>query len=139
MIVPIQRREHTAEENVLPLINIVFLLLIFFMMAGALSVTTPFPVEPPASRAAEATEAPREGVAIGADGRVALDGEEVTLEELGERLRGRPREERGQRILAVHADREGRSERLLEVIEVVREAGVERIRLLSIGNDADAA
>ena len=45
------RAQRPSEENVLPLINIVFLLLIFFMIAGALSVTAPFELDPPAARA----------------------------------------------------------------------------------------
>jgi len=45
-----ERRPDPTEERVLPLINVVFLLLIFFMLAGSLSVTEPFDIEPPASQ-----------------------------------------------------------------------------------------
>ncbi len=70
-----QRRDE--DERILPLVNIVFLLLIFFMVAGRLAATDPFPVEPALS-AAEG-EAPPEPplILIAADGRLALDGAEM--------------------------------------------------------------
>jgi biopolymer transport protein ExbD len=43
-----------VQEPMLPLINIVFLLLIFFMIAGSLQKLGPFEVDPPASQIAEA-------------------------------------------------------------------------------------
>ena len=42
-------RPKTSEEGVLPLINVVFLLLIFFMLAGRLASVDPFRTEPPLS------------------------------------------------------------------------------------------
>lgn len=77
MIVPVPRSARASEENVLPLINIVFLLLIFFMMAGALSVTSPLPLDPPRVAAAADTDPPREGVVIAADGRIGFAGETI--------------------------------------------------------------
>ena len=73
MIVPLPRRQRTSEENVLPLINIVFLLLIFFMIAGALSASAPFELDPPTARAADKAPAPTGGISIAADGRIALE------------------------------------------------------------------
>ena len=44
-------RPRNEDERILPLINVVFLLLIFFMLAGRLSASDPFQVEPPRSSA----------------------------------------------------------------------------------------
>jgi biopolymer transport protein ExbD len=138
MIVPIPRSHRTSEENVLPLINIVFLLLIFFMIAGALSVTAPFPLDPPATRAAAASEAPREGVAIGADGELAFGGDVIRLDQLGARVATWREESNGNALLSVRADEAAGTGHLLEVIEVLRDAGVESFRLLSIGDSGDS-
>lgn len=137
MIVPVPRSAGASEENVLPLINIVFLLLIFFMIAGSLSAATPFEVEPPAAGSAAATETPRGGVAIAGDGRLAFAGEPIALGKLAEHA-GRWRETRGgDRPLAVQADADAPTERLLAVIDALREAGIERIRLLAAGASRD--
>lgn len=41
------------EENLLPMINVVFLLLIFFLISARLTPPEPFSVAPPEARAAE--------------------------------------------------------------------------------------
>src|SRR3546814_16133384 len=69
-----------GEGSILPLINVVFLLLIFFMLVGRLTQAAPFTVTPPVSQQAEAAEppaaeAPREAaILIAAAGRLALNG-----------------------------------------------------------------
>lgn len=42
-------------ENLLPMINVVFLLLIFFLIAAELAPPTPFAITPPETTAAETT------------------------------------------------------------------------------------
>ncbi|MDZ7828897.1 MAG: biopolymer transporter ExbD [Halofilum sp. (in: g-proteobacteria)] len=138
MIVPLPRARRPSEENVLPLINIVFLLLIFFMIAGALSATAPFPVSPPGAPNAQTTGPPGGGIAIAADGRIALDGTEIELAALADRTRRWRESARSGVALAVRVDAGARSERLLAVIEALREAGIERIRLLAEGTEEAA-
>ncbi|MFN4156414.1 MAG: ExbD/TolR family protein [Paracoccaceae bacterium] len=56
-------------ENLLPMINVVFLLLIFFLMSARLTPPEPFPVTPPAAQ----TEAEAQGefaLFIAADGQL---------------------------------------------------------------------
>lgn len=43
-------RSQARRENVVPLINIVFLLLFFFLLTGTLRAPEPFPVELPDTR-----------------------------------------------------------------------------------------
>jgi biopolymer transport protein ExbD len=136
VIVPLPRAQRPSEENVLPLINIVFLLLIFFMIAGALSATAPFELEPPRTGSAAVTGPPRGGIALAADGRVAIDGERIAIESLVERARAWKRDASDESPLAVRADAGARSRELLAVIEALREAGIERIRLLAVQADA---
>jgi len=63
-----------GDAGVLPLINVVFLLLIFFMVAARLAPPEPFAVAPP--RSAASGDAPTEAalVTVAADGRMAVDG-----------------------------------------------------------------
>jgi biopolymer transport protein ExbD len=137
MIVPLPRRQRASEENVLPLINIVFLLLIFFMIAGALSASAPFELDPPATAHGDRAPAPTAGVAIGADGRIAFAGETVALSALADRA-GRWREAHGgEEPLTLRADARTESERLLAVIGALREGGVERVRILAVGRRGD--
>ena len=124
-------RPRNDEERVLPLINVVFLLLIFFMLAGKLSASDPFQVQPPRSLS-ESPPAPQDSlVLVGADGRLALDG--VVMEgpalkaTLAERLAGADE-------VRVRLKADGRAEaaRVVAVMELLREAGVERLKLLTV-------
>lgn len=57
------------QDNLLPMINVIFLLLIFFLLAAQLTAPEPFPVTPPEAQA----QAEAEGkftLHIAADGRI---------------------------------------------------------------------
>ncbi len=135
MIVPIPRSTGASEENVLPLINIVFLLLIFFMIAGTLSAAAPFEVDPPAADSPAETAPPGDGVAIASDGRIAFAGRPVDASQVAQRARDWRSSNEAGVPLAVQADAGAPTERLLRVIDALRAAGIERIRLLAVGGD----
>ncbi|MBA1147640.1 biopolymer transporter ExbD [Ectothiorhodospiraceae bacterium WFHF3C12] len=113
-------------ENVIPLINVVFLLLIFFMIAGSLGRTELFRVEPPesASEAPLPPEARR--VLLADDGRLALDGRAVSLEQLGSALDG------GAAPVEIKADGGAHAAKLMAVLAAVREAGIEEVELITV-------
>lgn len=64
----------TAPETIVPLIDVVFFLLVFFMLIGRMDATAPFEVAPAVARTG--TDMPGGGLtlAIAADGALALDG-----------------------------------------------------------------
>lgn len=128
-------RKTDSEERILPLINVVFLLLIFFMLAGRLTDPAPFPVTPPASAAAGPLQAApgkpqRATLLLAADGRLALDGVPLAKAALrsamAERLAGNP-------DIAVHlkADSAAEATAVVAVMELLRDAGVARLQLLA--------
>lgn len=61
------------SENLLPMINVVFLLLIFFLIAAKLAPPSPFEVLAPQATADAATESPAQDLVLwlGADGTLA--------------------------------------------------------------------
>ncbi len=130
------RREQ--GENVIPLINIVFLLLVFFMLAGTLSAPDPFDVEPPESLEGVETAQPEEGVILlAADGRLALDGVELQLEQLTRRVEAWLAEESTEPVaVTVKADADVPAHRLLDLMDALRDAGLQRLTLLSTAVDS---
>ncbi|TMV11344.1 ExbD/TolR family protein [Arenibacterium halophilum] len=66
------RAQHS--ETIIALIDVVFFLLVFFMLIGRMDATAPFDVAPPV--ATTGADMPSGGVtlAVGADGSLAFDG-----------------------------------------------------------------
>jgi hypothetical protein len=83
---PLPTRESRPQDDMLPLVNIVFLLLIFFMLAGAVGTPDPLNVQPPQSMIDAAGDRLPAMLVVGADGRLALGREVFTLEGLAPRI-----------------------------------------------------
>ncbi|HEY7886354.1 MAG TPA: biopolymer transporter ExbD [Cellvibrionaceae bacterium] len=125
---PLPRRTSNAEDNVLPLINVVFLLLIFFMVSGSLIPEPPFKLTPPTTQHAGAQDAQPDYLAIAADGSLAWVGEAINTHELAGRLSQR-REPNAP--LQIRADRRLEAKELTQLLAELRAAGVAKIQLLT--------
>ena len=129
-------RKADSEERILPLINVVFLLLIFFMLAGHLAQSDLFKVAPPVSEgagevAAAESEAAQEIVLLlAADGRLALNGSYVEPADLKAVVAARLAAQPG---LPVTLKADGAAEALdvVAVMESLRDAGVGDLQLLA--------
>ncbi|WP_111558131.1 biopolymer transporter ExbD [Paracoccus sediminilitoris] len=72
-------RRRPRGESIIPMINVVFLLLIFFLLTAQISPSTPFPVTPPDSRSDLRTQA-QDVLYVSATGELAWNearGEDV--------------------------------------------------------------
>ena len=69
-------------ETIVAMIDVVFFLLVFFMLIGRLDATSPFEVLPPLGLSG--TDLPAGGtiIALAPDGRQALDGVELPADEI---------------------------------------------------------
>jgi biopolymer transport protein ExbD len=118
-------------DSLLPLINVVFLLLIFFMLMGALNAVDLFDIEPPTSASASETTLDKSVVLVGADGRLAyLDGElddDALTQTVGDILKAEPNT-----LFRLKADGAAPAARVIEVMELLKAAGAERVLLLTL-------
>lgn len=78
-------RAHQSE-TIIALIDVVFFLLVFFMLIGRMDATAPFDVTPP--EAQTGTDMPAGGLtlSVSADGALALDGVALTRDEVFDTL-----------------------------------------------------
>ena len=122
--------EPMSEMNLIPLIDIALTLLIILM------VTTVFIKHPgvtlrlPETATREgAPETPRDlTILVGADGNLYLDGKPTQTAPLQERLRALAARDKQARVL-VKGDREVVYARVMEVMDMVRQAGLVRVVL----------
>ena len=131
-----ERRPDPTEERILPLINVVFLLLIFFMLAGTLTVREPFEVAAPASSSETRPEPEPLRLLLGADGRLALDGEVLREAEAIEALAAALTDDPGLRV-ELKADAATPGNRVVALLEALHAAGLEKVSLMTQGRGGD--
>lgn len=113
------------EDALLPLINLVFLMLIFFIVAGQIA-DTPLPELPSTSTTGEQQQ-PYADLIVSADGRWTLAGETVTPDNLELKL-GPPKDQQPLRVAAADTLTMSDLEALFRVLE---QAGYQDILLLT--------
>ena len=113
----------------LPLIDIVFLLLVFFIYAMlSMAVHRALPVQLPSSSTAKIDKNTPLSITLKEDGAIYLDKKRITLEALGRSLREIEvtRKERG---VLLFADRTVSYQDLFRVMDQIRISGITRISL----------
>lgn len=121
------------EIGMAPLVDCIFLLLVFFLLASRFSrdagkVASGIEIELPAARTGHEPSDERIAVTLTESGELTLDGRAVTLERLGPSLRALV-EDGGPRPLLLVADRRVRLEILARVIDRAREAGLPAVSI----------
>lgn len=115
--------------EMLPLIDIVFLLLVFFIYAMlSMAVHRGLPVELPLSSAAEIDKKLTLSISVEADQTIYLDKERVDLQQLTEVLRARAARIRQPGVL-IFADRHLPYQAIYNILDKIRQAGLSRISL----------
>jgi biopolymer transport protein ExbD len=76
----------SQSETIIALIDVVFFLLVFFMLIGRMDATAPFDVAPPEAQSGRDMPAGGITVAISRDGDLALDGTEIAKTDLSAAL-----------------------------------------------------
>ncbi len=107
--------------NIIPLINVVFLLLIFFMLTST-AVQQSVEIDLPKAETAQDNEVELPRLVITKNGDLEIDSEKVTLATLGEKLQARMLT--GEKRLMIEADRDLEFSRFGEVLDRVREVGI---------------
>jgi biopolymer transport protein ExbD len=115
--------------EMLPLIDMVFLLLVFFIYGMlSMAIHRGLPVMLPVSSTAPVEKDLVLSVTVRSDGNIFLDKKEVTLEELSSRLTERGGENKIFGVL-LFADRDLPYQRLFRVLDQIRKAGLTRVSL----------
>lgn len=130
-----KHRRPDEDQRVMPLINVVFLLLIFFMVAGQLSKTDPIKIEPPKSDSDKDAGGQRVEILIAKDGRLLLGGEAVALADLEARISDAVRSAED-KLVHVKADGAARAMDVIRVMDALKAAGAEKVKLLTSAKSA---
>ena len=116
--------------NLVPLINIVFLLLIFFMLSGTLAKTGLFEVNPPKSNTSSSAEAPELVILISDDSKIALDNQPIKIKDL-ETILAKILENTNIEEILIKADGNAKAGILSTVIKHIRNVGIKRAAIVT--------
>lgn len=124
------RSEKRVEVNITPLIDVVFLLLIFFMVSTTFNRESELQIALPQASAGsvELPDEPLE-VVVARDGSYLIGGESVAegnAAGLRERLAGALRE-RPDQVLVIRADGEAAHQAVITVLDAARKLGVAKL------------
>lgn len=122
--------ERDREIGVIPLINVVLLLLVFFMLAGRITPREMLAVDPPLSRSGAPAGTYEALVLISADGRIVFGDYEVEEHMLGSVVAQQVGKDPDIWV-KIKADSQVDSAVLVRVLAYLQEAGIERILLLT--------
>ena len=125
-------RSHTDSEiNILPLIDVLFAILIFFMLSSiVLTEKNKITVQRPTNSYAEKVSKAKKLITITLikNKKLYLEDEEIDADKLSERLKLISKNESIEQVL-IDADKTSAYGDIMEILEIVKEAGLNSIGL----------
>ena len=124
-------RAKKAELNLdmAPLIDVVFLLLIFYMLTSSFVRDEGIQLELPSASTAQAMDQDNFTVSVSGEGDVFVDSDKVTLSELSELVSSRFSAASKDKSVSVRASSKASVESLVGVMDAVRSGGVEAVSI----------
>jgi len=118
-----------SHLDIAPLIDIVFLLLVFFMLTSTFLVPEAIELELPESSSATVTEITPITVSLNAAGELVLNGEAVSLDELRSAIKPLITENADDVAITLKSDAHTEVQQLLSVMDEIRAAGGSNVAL----------
>ncbi|MCB2427381.1 ExbD/TolR family protein [Methylophaga pinxianii] len=124
-------RKNQLDDNMIPLINIVFLMLIFFMIAGQISSSELLKIQPPTSEQRLALEEHDAILLVSEDGKLAFNNQWIKSDTLTESLQQSITESKDVQAfkLLVKTDAILPANELMDLLQQVRAAGILKVSL----------
>lgn len=126
-----RKMRKTPELNISPLVDMVFLLLIFFLVSTTFSRETGVSVRKPKAKTASALSRESVLVAVTADGDIHINNRRVDLETLSGILKDLLKEKPESPVIIV-ADKESFTGRIIQVMDVCKQAGAQNLSLAAL-------
>ena len=123
-----KRRRYTVKMPLTPLIDIVFLLLIYFLLTTNFMVDEGIKIKLPQAKASAPQKEQEITVYIDKDGRTYLENQQIPLEVLFEKLRNKISRSDND-LVVLRADRAVIINKVVKVMDVCKAAGAGRLCL----------
>lgn len=128
-----RQRSTSSVINLTPLIDCMFLLVIFIMIAARFEPDSGIPVDLPTARTGEPRKVTAINLTVTADGRVFLEQDEVAVEDLERRIveaRAAAGDPGGENVvLVVHGDKDAHHGRVVEALDAAARAKQKKVTI----------
>lgn len=128
-------RADSNDDNLIPLINVVFLMLIFFMVAGHIEASDGIEVSPPASINEEDAPVEKLKIVVSNQGALFVDSKPFSNEELTRHLRqyidSFSEGEIDKTLVELKADSQLTAEKLQDILMLIKSIGINRVSLVT--------
>tara|TARA_R110000824_G_scaffold251717_5_gene440355 strand:+ start:243 stop:662 length:420 start_codon:yes stop_codon:yes gene_type:complete len=125
----------SIDDRIMPLINMVFLLLIFFLVAGAIREVEPVEVDPPRSLVEAESVTDALTIYVARDGRIAL-GETLLERDAFDLAIAAAVAANPDQPIRIVADRDVEAINVISILETLRASGSSRVKLVTQMQDA---
>jgi biopolymer transport protein ExbD len=127
------QRRQPAEINVTSLVDIIFNLLLFFMLTTSFSQSAGLEVRLPSASTTDAEVRQRDlVVALTRDGHTVVEGKSLTAEQLAARIAELQKGDAGATVI-VQADKDVAHGRVVEVLDAAKAAGLKSVAIATRG------
>ncbi|MCP4287600.1 MAG: biopolymer transporter ExbD [Gammaproteobacteria bacterium] len=134
-----REKQHGNDDHLIPLINVVFLMLIFFMVIGRIAPSDLFQIDPPLSQSHRQLANNSITILIAANGALAVDRKAVSLETLIPTLEValQTAADKSSEKPGIHIRADGllTAGQLAPILEQLRSSGKSKVRLLTSSSE----
>lgn len=121
--------------DITPLVDVVFLMLIFFMVSTSFNLSSSLKLDLPTSKAtASQTESKQVTIAINAKGQLYVQDEVVDDRDLRKRILNISKGDPNMRVV-LRADSDARHKRVVLVLDTLRELEMTKIGIATVASD----
>ena len=125
------KKQKRKEINLIPMINIIFLLLIFFMLTGTIQIKQKSLISKPKSIYSQDQDLSKESAilfTIDIEGNYYLDNQKLSLEKVSEEI---PKKKKTKKIF-LDLDKKSKIIDLNKVIKILKDTGFKRIFIRTV-------
>lgn len=130
------RSRDDVQLDMTPLVDVVFLLLIFFMLSTSLSVNPGIKIDLPKSSAEQIKKKKTTlRVAIEAGGRIYFEGKKLSLPQLREKFQAVGKEQGDDVLVVIEADKKVYHGLVVKVMDAAKSAGLNKLAIATEPNE----
>ncbi len=130
------RNRDDVQLDMTPLVDVVFLLLIFFMLSTSLSVNPGIKIDLPKSSAEQIKKKKTTlRVAVEASGRIYLEGKKLSLPQLREKFQVVGKAQGDDVLVVIEADKKVYHGLVVKVMDAAKSAGLNKLAIATEPNE----